>query len=96
MLCFFAPTSKRKETLMDINTRNFTVSHAKSMLSRVKSSNTLPFKGVIDPELLNQQMSDLSYRDRIFTPDMTLFAFLSQVMSADQSCQSAVAQVIPY
>ena len=35
-----------------------------------------------------------AYRDRIFSPLITLSAFLSQVLSSDHSCNNAVAKVI--
>lgn len=36
----------------------------------------------------------LSFRQRIFTPTVTLFAFLSQILSPDGSCRRAVIEVI--
>nr|QNO46826.1 hypothetical protein AEBCLJCM_00003 [Methanosarcinales archaeon ANME-2c ERB4] len=35
-----------------------------------------------------------SYRDRIYSPLITLSAFLSQVLSSDHSCRNAVAKVL--
>jgi Transposase DDE domain len=37
-----------------------------------------------------------SYRKRIFTPDVTLCAFLSQVMGKGSSCQQAVTEVLSH
>ena len=36
---------------------------------------------------------DLSYRERIFTPYVTLYAFLSQIFNEDSSCRRAVLEV---
>jgi hypothetical protein len=39
---------------------------------------------------------DLEFRERIYTPWVTLWAFLSQVMSCDGSCAFAVSKVIAH
>lgn len=66
----------------------------KKIISNLKSSTELPFGDVLTKEEINLKMQDLTFRERIFTPDVTLLAFLSQVMSDDQSQQAAVAKVI--
>ena len=38
----------------------------------------------------------LCWNDRIFTPLVTLWVFLGQVLSADQSCRAAVARLIAH
>src|SRR5690606_8043366 len=38
----------------------------------------------------------VTFRERIYTPWITLWAFLTQVMSADHSCRAAVFQVVSY
>ena len=43
-----------------------------------------------------KHIASIPHRSRIFTPELTIFAFLSQVISEDQSCQAAVAQVIAH
>jgi hypothetical protein len=43
-------------------------------------------------ELLNQE--GIKYRERIFSPMTTLWTFVSQILSANHSCRSAVAQWI--
>ncbi len=35
-----------------------------------------------------------SYRDRIYTPVVTLLAFINQAMSPDKSCKRAVSQIV--
>ena len=66
----------------------------KKIVSDLKNSTELPFGNVLTKEEINLKMQDLTFRERIFTPDVTLLAFLSQVMSDDQSQQAAVAKVI--
>ena len=81
---------------MGINTTNSTRSHAKSIIARLRSSDHLPFKDVLSAEAISKKVSAMAYRDRVFSPDVTVFTFLAQVMNADQSCQAAVAQVIAH
>lgn len=81
---------------MQINTTNYPMKHAKSIIERIRKSEGLPFGDLLSKELINRQLDEHQYRDRIFTPAMTIFAFLMQVMGEDQSCQQAVAQVIAH
>lgn len=87
---------QHKETLVSINTINFSGNHVKSIVRQIQSSKELAFKEILSTELLAEKLSTLEYRDRIFTPEMTIFAFLAQVMGQDQSCSSAVTQVIAH
>jgi hypothetical protein len=63
-------------------------------IKKLKASKKLPFTDVLSAKEIEKHFETISYRDRIFPPDVTVFGFLSQVMSEDQSCQGAVAQVI--
>ncbi len=38
--------------------------------------------------------SSFAYRDRIFSPLQTLWLFITQVLSADHSCEAALAHLI--
>ena len=55
----------------------------------------LPFSDILSNESL-QQLIDASSRtrDRVFTPLVTLKAFIFQVLSADGSCRQAVSQIL--
>lgn len=81
---------------MNIDIINSGVRHAKSLVDEFRLSNKLPFTDILSSETINEKMQEICYRTRIFTPEVTLFAFLAQVMNADQSCQAAVAQVIAH
>lgn len=81
---------------MSINTINSPLKHVKSTIEKLQADNQLPFASVLSEELIKEKLQGLTYRDRIFTPDLTVFGFLSQVIGADRSCQSAVAQVIAH
>jgi hypothetical protein len=55
-------------------------------------SDVLPAERVLD--VLHQQTTSL--RNRLFTPLVTLWMFLSQVLSKDHSCVTAVARFLAY
>ena len=58
----------------------------------------LPFSDVLSVEIVEQALTaiDVVWNDRIYTPLVTLWVFLSQVLSADHSCRSAVARLISH
>jgi len=56
------------------------------------------FERVISEEEVNEECTFLRHvwRDRIFTPLVTLWTFLGQVLSADSSCREAVARALSF
>ena len=58
----------------------------------------LPFNDVLSEDLVAQTLTavGLSWIDRIFSPLVTLWVFLGQVLSADHSCRAAVARLIAH
>ena len=54
----------------------------------------LPFAHLLDHDAIQQAFDDeqVAFRDRLFTPFVTLWVFLSQVLQADQCCRAAVAR----
>jgi hypothetical protein len=57
----------------------------------------LPFTDVLTEERLAQALAALTgWLDRIFSPLVTLWVFLGQVLSADHSCRAAVARLIAH
>lgn len=58
----------------------------------------LPFHDLLDPASVQRVLQDhhVRFRDRIFSPLVTLWTFLSQVLSPDHSCREAVARVIAF
>jgi hypothetical protein len=58
----------------------------------------LPFADVLSSGGLTEAMAEIraSWKDRIFTPRVTLWVFLGQVLHADQSCRAAVARLIAH
>src|SRR5436305_8312629 len=57
----------------------------------------LPFTDVLTEELVAPALAALTgWLDRIFSPLVTLWVFLGQVLSADHSCRAAVARLIAH
>ena len=58
----------------------------------------LPFSNVLSETVLRQALEslDFAWKDRVYTPLITLWVFLSQVISADHSCRAAVARLIAH
>ena len=58
----------------------------------------LPFTNVLSEESVSQALTAAGqvFNDRIYTPLVTLWVFLSQVLSADHSCRAAVANLIAH
>ncbi len=55
----------------------------------------LPFTDALTEEVIAQALAALTgWLDRIFSPLVTLWVFLGQVLSADHSCRAAVARLI--
>ena len=58
----------------------------------------LPFTNVLTEESIAQALTTISicWLDRIFSPLVTLWVFLGQVLSADHSCRASVARLIAH
>lgn len=58
----------------------------------------LPFADYLPANLIHQTARTVGslFRERIFTPAVTLWTFLSQVLDADHSCRQAVARLLAY
>jgi Transposase DDE domain len=58
----------------------------------------LPFSNVLTEETVSQALAatNVSWLDRIFSPLVTLWVFLGQILSADHSCRAAVARLIAH
>jgi hypothetical protein len=58
----------------------------------------LPFSNVLSEDLVAQALTAIStcWLDRMYPPLVTLWVFLSQVLSADHSCRAAVARLIAH
>ena len=57
----------------------------------------LPFTDVLTEEAIAQALATVTgWLDRIFSPLVTLWVFLGQVLSTDHSCRAAVARLIAH
>jgi Transposase DDE domain len=58
----------------------------------------LPFVELLPGDLAEQTIrdQDVSFRDRLFSPLVTLWVFLSQVLDPDHSCRAAVARLLAW
>src|SRR6516165_3040644 len=57
----------------------------------------LPFTNVLTEELIAQALAAIGgWLDRVFSPLVTLWVFLGQVLSADHSCRAAVARLLAH
>ena len=58
----------------------------------------LPFTNVLTNECLSKALDSLqiAWKDRVYTPLVTLWVFLGQVLSADHSCRAAVVRFIAH
>src|SRR3954447_11112747 len=67
-------------------------------VDELRNAPQLPFHDLLDSASVQGVLKDhhVRFRDRIFTPLVTLWTFLSQVLSPDHSCREAVARVIAF
>ena len=58
----------------------------------------LPFTNVLTEAAIAPALDaiEVCWKDRIYTPLVTLWVFLGQVISADHSCRAAVARLIAH
>jgi hypothetical protein len=71
--------------------------HANTLRRQFLQDGELPFTDVLTDQLLSQALATVGgWLDRIFSPLVTLWVFLAQVLSADHSCRAAVARLIAH
>src|SRR4051794_474733 len=65
---------------------------------RIRQAPDLPFADLLEPELVQQALQEekVSFRDRLFSPLVTLWVFLSQVLDPDHSCRQAVSRFVAW
>jgi hypothetical protein len=64
----------------------------------LRDSNGLPFCDILDGDVVQEVLTqeNVVFRERIFTPLITVWTFLSQVLGQDHSCRDAVDRLIAY
>jgi hypothetical protein len=78
------------------NIQNSVINRVKSIINNLRAEDKLPFQNILSTTSLNRHLSQVKHRDRIFTPELTLFGFLSQAIGADSSCQASLSQIIAH
>jgi len=78
-------------------TKEAVIGHVQSELEELQSADGLPFRRLLDEQRIKDALEKggVKFRERIFDPLTTLYAFLSQaVASKDSSCEDAVSRVL--
>src|SRR5262245_53121654 len=71
--------------------------HVNTLRRQFLQDGDLPFTDVLTEEVISQALAAVTgWLDRIFSPLVTLWVFLGQVLSADHSCRAAVARLIAH
>jgi len=70
----------------------------RQVVQELNQSQGLAFKDVLSEQEIREVLLELgvTFRQRIFTPIVTVWVFLTQVLSADHSCREAVAKFIAF
>ena len=70
----------------------------KKIFRELQKTQGLPFSALLPAEKVDRLLAgvNVEFRDRIYTPSVTLWMFLSQVLSADHSCRDTVARLLAW
>ena len=70
----------------------------KKIFRELQKTQGLPFSTLLPAEKVKRLLAEVNveFRDRIYTPTVTLWMFLSQVLSSDHSCRDAVARLLAW
>jgi hypothetical protein len=71
---------------------------ARFLRHQILQDGGLPFTDVLSEGLIARSLSTLraGWLDRVYSPLVTVWVFLGQVLSADHSCRAAVARLIAH
>lgn len=84
-------SARRQEALFSVRVQ--------TVAARLRESEGLAsFVGLVPVELLNRLLTELGvvFREGVYTPAVTVWMFLSQVLSADHSCRDTVARLLAW
>ena len=84
-------SARREEALFVVRVQEVT--------ARLRASSGLTsFAELVPRELLNRLLAELGvvFREGVYTPAVTVWMFLSQVLSADHSCRDTVARLLAW
>jgi hypothetical protein len=65
-------------------------------IKSTRDADALPFHEILDADMVNRaiEAEGVKFKDRIYTPFVTLCMFLTQVLDPDHSCRGAVLRLI--
>ena len=68
------------------------------LVDKDTSSIGLPFQKLLPESFIAEALDEekIKYRHRIFSPIVTIWAFLSQILDPDKSCHNAVSRIIAW
>ena len=70
----------------------------KEKVKTLHESQLLPFHEILDVDMVKSALAaeQVAFKDRIYTPFVTISLFLSQVLDPDHSCRATVARLIAW
>ena len=73
-------------------------SQVRTLRAQFAQADGLPFASLLEPRRLENALREegACWRESVFSPVLTLWAFLTQLVSADGSCRAAVARVMAW
>jgi hypothetical protein len=79
---------------MSQNTRHL----VRDQINVLRDSEQLPFCDLLDERTIQKVLDQegVRFRDTVFTPIVTLWTFLAQVLNADRSCRKVIDQLLAY
>jgi Transposase DDE domain len=75
-----------------------TIGQIRDQIKLLQEAPQLPFCDLLDADLVRDVLRSekVTFRDRIYSPIVTLWVFLSQVLSTDHSCRLAVTRLVAH
>src|SRR3974390_1753972 len=75
-----------------------TLHQAEEQANAFRAERALPYHDMLDGDLVESALAEerLHFRIRIYTPLVTLWTFLTQVLDQDHSCRQAVSRLIAF
>ncbi len=73
-------------------------SRVQVLVDKYSSSLGLPFQQLLPESFIADVLDEekIKYRQRIFSPIVTIWAFLSQILDTDKTCHNAVSRIIAW
>lgn len=79
---------------MSICTSILSKNHHLNTQTKLKEGQNLAFQELLPKEVIVPLVKGDNHRERIYTPEITLWAFLSQAIEEDKSQQAAVSRIV--